>query len=39
MFDGVPLNDDDRSKIVDAIRVVAALAQQQHKKSFGNGEC
>ena len=38
MFDGVPLNDDDRSKIVDAIRVVAALAQQ-HKKSFGNGEC
>lgn len=36
MFDGVPLNDDDKSKIVDAIRAVAALAKQQHhKKSFG----
>ena len=39
MFDGVPLNDDDRSKIVDAIKVVAAIAKQQHKKSFNNGEC
>ncbi len=29
MFDGVPLNDDDKSKIVDAIKVVAAIAKQQ----------
>lgn len=36
MFDGVPLNDDDRSKLIDAIKVVAAIAKQQHrKKSFG----
>lgn len=36
MFDGVPLNDEDRNKLVDAINVVAAIAkQQQQKKSFG----
>ena len=36
MFDGVPLNDEDRSKIVDAVKVVAAIAkQQQMKKTFG----
>ena len=36
MFDGVPLNDDDRSKLIDAMKVVAAIAKQQHqKKSFG----
>ncbi|MGN0470673.1 MAG: helix-turn-helix domain-containing protein [Acutalibacteraceae bacterium] len=33
MFDGVPLNDDDRRKIVDAIKVAAAIAEQQHKNS------
>ena len=38
MFDGVLLNDDDRSRIVDAIKVVAALAKQQHKKSLKSGE-
>lgn len=30
MFDGIPLNDEDRSKIVDAIKVVAAIVTQQH---------
>lgn len=35
MFDGEPLGDDDRSMIVDAIKAVAALAHQQHKKSMG----
>ncbi len=30
MFDGEPLNDDDKSKIVDAIKVVAAVITQQH---------
>ena len=36
MFDGVPLNDEDINKLVDAINVVAAIAKQQHKKkSFG----
>ncbi len=29
MFDGVPLNEDDRKKIVDALNVVAAIARQQ----------
>ncbi|MGN1457183.1 MAG: helix-turn-helix transcriptional regulator [Acutalibacteraceae bacterium] len=33
MFDGVPLSDDDRRKIVDAIKVAAAIAEQQHKNS------
>lgn len=33
MFDGEPLCDEDRSMIVDAIKAVAALAHQQHKKS------
>ncbi len=32
MFDGVPLNNEDRMKIIDAIKVVAAIARQQHKK-------
>lgn len=32
MFDGIPLNEDDRSKIVDAINVVKALINQQHRK-------
>ncbi len=31
MFDGVPLNHEDRMKIIDAIKVVAAIARQQHK--------
>lgn len=35
MFDGTPLNDNDRMKIVDALKVVAALAKQEHKKSVG----
>ena len=30
MFDGIPLNEEDRSKIVDAIKVVAAIVTQQH---------
>ena len=30
MFDGEPLNDDDKGKIVDAIKVVAAVITQQH---------
>lgn len=34
MFDGVPLNQDDRRKIIEAIRVVAALARQQHKSAL-----
>ncbi len=34
MFDGEPLGDEDRSMIVDAIKAVAALAHQQHKKSM-----
>lgn len=29
MFDGIPLNEEDRKKIVDALNVVAALARQQ----------
>lgn len=33
MFDGEPLNDDDRGMIVDAIKAVAALARQQHRKA------
>ncbi len=33
MFDGVPLDDEDRCKIVDAIKVVAAvITQQQNSK-------
>lgn len=36
MFDGMPISDDDRRKIVDAIKVAAAIAQQQHKSSLGN---
>ena len=35
MFDGVPLNEEDKKKIVDAIRAVAALAKQHRKESFG----
>ena len=35
MFDGVPLDEDDRKKLVEAIKAVAAIAQQQKKKSFG----
>lgn len=35
MFDGTPISDDDRRKIVDAIKVAAAIAQQQ-KSSLGN---
>lgn len=35
MFDGVPLDDDDRMKIIDAVRVVAAIAQQQYKRTPG----
>ncbi len=35
MFDGVPLNDNDRMKIIDAIKVVAAIAKQQHKSTLG----
>lgn len=35
MFDGVPLNNDDRMKIIDAIKVVAAIAKQQHKSALG----
>ncbi len=34
MFDGTPINDDDRRKIVDAIKVAAAIAQQQYKTSY-----
>ena len=33
MFDGAPLSDDDRRKIVDAIKVAAAIAEQQHKNN------
>lgn len=33
MFDGVPINDEDRRKIVDAIKVAAAIAEQQHKNN------
>ncbi|MBQ9461480.1 MAG: helix-turn-helix transcriptional regulator [Clostridia bacterium] len=32
MFDGEPLNNEDRMKIIDAIKVVAAIATQQHRK-------
>lgn len=35
MFDGVPLNNEDRMKIIDAIKVVAAIALQQHKSALG----
>lgn len=35
MFDGVPLNEEDRTKLIDAIKVVAAIAKQQKTKSFG----
>ncbi len=35
MFDGTPLNDRDRMKIIDALKVVAALARQEHKNSTG----
>lgn len=34
MFDGVPLNQDDRMKIIEAIKVVAAIARQQHKSAL-----
>ncbi len=37
MFDGVPLNNEDRMKIIDAIKVVAAIARQQHKKAAEGG--
>ncbi len=36
MFDGVPLDREDRMKIIDAIKVVAAIARQQHKKPAGS---
>ncbi len=32
MFDGEPLGEADRGMIVDAIKAVAALARQQHRK-------
>ncbi len=35
MFDGILLNEDDKKKIVDAIKAVAALAKQHRKESFG----
>ncbi len=35
MFDGVPLSGEERQKIVDALRVVAALARQQRRESMG----
>lgn len=35
MFDGVPLDHEDRMKIIDAIKVVAAIAAQQHKSALG----
>ncbi len=35
MFDGTPLNDDDRLKIIDALKIVAELARQQHKRRVG----
>ena len=31
MFDGVPLSNEDRRKIIDALQVGAAIARQQHK--------
>ena len=37
MCDGVPLNNEDRMKIIDAIKVVAAIARQQHKKAAEGG--
>ena len=38
MFDGVPLDDEDRGKIVDAIKVVGAvIAQQQSSKRRTEG--
>lgn len=37
MFDGILLNNEDRRKIIDAIKVVAAIARQQHKNALGNG--
>ncbi len=33
MLDGIPLNDEDRGKIVDAVNVVRALVHQQHRKA------
>ena len=36
MFDGILLNNEDRRKIIDAIKVVAAIARQQHKTALGN---
>lgn len=33
MFDGVLLDNNDRMKIIEAIKVVAALARQQHKSA------
>ncbi len=37
MFDGVPLDREDRIKIIEAIKVVAALARQQHKAALDKG--
>ena len=37
MFDGVPLNREDRIKIIEAIKVVAALARQQHRSALDKG--
>lgn len=34
MFDGIPLNQEDRMKIIEAIKVVAAIAKQQHKSAL-----
>lgn len=34
MFDGVLLGYDDRMKIIEAIKVVAALAKQQHQSAL-----
>lgn len=35
MFDGILLNEEDKKKIVDAVKAVAALAKQHRKESFG----
>ena len=35
MFDGEPITDDDRRKIIDAIRVAAAVAVNSRNRNGG----
>ena len=38
MFDGIPLSDEDRQKIIEAIQVVEAIARKQHKNVTGDNK-